>query len=389
MKNFIFTLIVLALALPGKATTLSDKAEISVLTCSPGKELYSLFGHTAIRVHDPEQDLDVVFNYGTFDFDTPHFYLKFAQGLLPYQLSTSHFQSFMYSYMMEERSVYSQRLQLDSLQRQKLFDLLLENYKPENRVYRYNYFYDNCTTRAKDMIEKAISGTVEFEPIEGRKTYRSIVHQYTAGHPWSELGIDLCIGSQADKPIDTDGMMFAPFYLLDGLKTAGITRDDGSEESLISGTEMIVSPAHVDNGAVSWPHPLLCAWVLFAIALVAGFFLRRKSWIVDSILFLMAGACGCVLAFLVLFSVHPAVSPNYLLFVFHPLHLFLGVPMTVYCGLKKTRPYYHYFNASLIGLFLILWLFLPQEFNNAVFPLALLLLLRSVSAIYCFRKNVR
>ena len=71
MKNFIFTLIVLALALPGKATTLSDKAEISVLTCSPGKELYSLFGHTAIRVHDPEQDLDVVFNYGTFDFDTP------------------------------------------------------------------------------------------------------------------------------------------------------------------------------------------------------------------------------------------------------------------------------------------------------------------------------
>ena len=270
-----------------------------------------------------------------------------------------------------------------------LLHSLLENYKPENRVYRYNYFYDNCTTRAKDMIEKAISGTVEFEPIEGRKTYRSIVHQYTAGHPWSELGIDLCIGSQADKPIDTDAMMFAPFYLLDGLKTAGITRDDGSEESLISGTEMIVSPAHVDNGAVSWPHPLLCAWVLFAIALVAGFFLRRKSWIVDSILFLMAGACGCVLAFLVLFSVHPAVSPNYLLFVFHPLHLFLGVPMTVYCGLKKTRPYYHYFNASLIGLFLILWLFLPQKFNNAVFPLALLLLLRSVSAIYCFRKNVR
>ena len=98
--------------------------------------------------------------------------------------------------------------------------------------------------------------------------------------------------------------------------------------------------------------------------------------------------CSSVLI-VVLFSVHPAVSPNYLLFVFHPLHLFLGVPMTVYCGLKKTRPYYHYFNASLIGLFLILWLFLPQEFNNAVFPLALLLLLRSVSAIYCFRKNVR
>ena len=152
MKNFIFTLIILALALPGKATTLSDKAEISVLTCSPGKELYSLFGHTAIRVHDPEQDLDVVFNYGTFDFDTPHFYLKFAQGLLPYQLSTSHFQSFMYSYMMEERSVYSQRLQLDSLQRQKLFDLLLENYKPENRSYLYNFLYDNCTTRVRDIL---------------------------------------------------------------------------------------------------------------------------------------------------------------------------------------------------------------------------------------------
>lgn len=379
---------ILFLLLAVMSSALRAEGKFSLLTCTPGEKIYELFGHTAIRYVEGDS-IDLVFNYGMFNFNSPNFIYRFVKGETDYELGIDVYRSFEYSYRRRGAAVYEQKLNLTPDETVMLLHRLLENYKPENRVYRYNYFYDNCTTRAKDMIEKAISGTVEFEPIEGRKTYRSIVHQYTAGHPWSELGIDLCIGSQADKPIDTDAMMFAPFYLLDGLKTAGITRDDGSEESLISGTEMIVSPAHVDNGAVSWPHPLLCAWVMFAIALVAGFFLRRKSWIVDSILFLMAGACGCVLAFLVLFSVHPAVSPNYLLFVFHPLHLFLGVPMTVYCGLKKTRPYYHYFNASLIGLFLILWLFLPQEFNNAVFPLALLLLLRSVSAIYCFRKNVR
>lgn len=379
---------ILFLLLAVMSSALRAEGKFSLLTCTPGEKIYELFGHTAIRYVEGDS-IDLVFNYGMFNFNSPNFIYRFVKGETDYELGIDVYRSFEYSYRRRGSAVYEQKLNLTPDETIMLLHSLLENYKPENRVYRYNYFYDNCTTRAKDMIEKAISGTVEFEPIEGRKTYRSIVHQYTAGHPWSELGIDLCIGSQADKPIDTDAMMFAPFYLLDGLKTAGITRDDGSEESLISGTEMIVSPAHVDNGAVSWPHPLLCAWVLFAIALVAGFFLRRKSWIVDSILFLMAGACGCVLAFLVLFSVHPAVSPNYLLFVFHPLHLFLGVPMTVYCGLKKTRPYYHYFNASLIGLFLILWLFLPQEFNNAVFPLALLLLLRSVSAIYCFGKNVR
>lgn len=379
---------ILFLLLAVMSSALRAEGKFSLLTCTPGEKIYELFGHTAIRYVEGDS-IDLVFNYGMFNFNSPDFIYRFVKGETDYELGIDVYRSFEYSYRRRGSAVYEQKLNLTPDETIMLLHSLLENYKPENRVYRYNYFYDNCTTRAKDMIEKAISGTVEFEPIEGRKTYRSIVHQYTAGHPWSELGIDLCIGSQADKPIDTDAMMFAPFYLLEGLKTAGITRDDGSEESLISGTEMIVSPAHVDKYAVSWPHPLLCAWGLFAIALVAGFFLRRKSWIVDSILFLMAGACGCVLAFLVLFSVHPAVSPNYLLFVFHPLHLFLGVPMTVYCGLKKTRPYYHYINASLIGLFLILWLFLPQEFNKVVFPLALLLLLRSVSAIYCFRKNVR
>ena len=147
MKTLVTLLIsvICLLPLPGKAFQLSNEAEISILTCSPGKELYSLFGHTAIRVRDPKAGMDEVFNYGTFDFDTPHFYLKFAQGLLPYQLSTTSFRNFMLSYQMEERSVYSQRLRLDSLQKQQLFDLLLENYRPENRSYLYNFSLSSAT----------------------------------------------------------------------------------------------------------------------------------------------------------------------------------------------------------------------------------------------------
>ncbi len=146
----------------GKAFTLSPEAEISLLTCSPGNELYSLFGHTAIRVKDPAARFDRVFNYGTFDFDTPYFYLKYARGLLPYQLSHTDYRYFLHAYREEGRSVYEQRLRLDSLQKQRLLDILTENYRPENRSYLYNFLFDNCTTRSRDVILQSLADTVDW-----------------------------------------------------------------------------------------------------------------------------------------------------------------------------------------------------------------------------------
>ena len=150
------------ISLPSSAITLSPQAEISILTCAPGTELYSLFGHTAIRVSDPYQKIDAVFNYGTFDFRTPHFYLKYAKGLLLYQLSVTSYENFISSYILDDRSVWSQTLQLDSLTKQQLFDNLLKNQLPENRTYLYNFLFDNCSTRVRDMISESIKSPIEW-----------------------------------------------------------------------------------------------------------------------------------------------------------------------------------------------------------------------------------
>ena len=234
MKTLVTLLIsvICLLPLPGKAFQLSNEAEISILTCSPGKELYSLFGHTAIRVQDPKANLDEVFNYGTFDFDTPHFYLKFAQGLLPYQLSTSSFQHFMYTYQLEERSVYSQRLLLDSLQKQQLFDLLLENYRPENRSYLYNFLFDNCTTRARDIIAQSLQNSqVEWNTPDLDKNFWNLLDEYLAVSPWVQWGIHTILGQRGNRTATPYQYMFLPDYLMYGLNTATIDHKHLAEKA--------------------------------------------------------------------------------------------------------------------------------------------------------------
>ena len=320
MKNFIFTLIVFALALPGKATTLSDKAEISVLTCSPGKELYSLFGHTAIRIHDPEQDLDVVFNYGTFDFDTPHFYLKFAQGLLPYQLSTSHFQSFMYSYMMEERSVYSQRLQLDSLQRQKLFDLLLENYKPENRSYLYNFLYDNCTTRVRDILVDCSPAAIDWNTPDLDKNFWNLLDEYLGASPWVHWGIHTILGQRGNRTATPFQYMFLPDYLMYGLNTATVQGEHLAEKAAL------LYEAPDREAETPWYFSPLFVFGAGVVLLIVLMWKTQSMGLLNGIAFaafLFSGIVGCLLVFLGGFTEHPITAPNWNILWANPLNLFV------------------------------------------------------------------
>ena len=174
--------------LPGKALVVTDNTEISVLTCSPGNELYSLFGHTAIRVECPENGVDVVFNYGTFDFHTEHFYLKYARGLLPYQLSVASYDSFIRSYVFDNRSVRSQRLLLDAAQKQRLVDLLAENYQPANRTYLYNFLYDNCSTRVRDIIEACAGNAIQWHVPDAHKSFWNLLDEYLVRMPWVKWG---------------------------------------------------------------------------------------------------------------------------------------------------------------------------------------------------------
>ena len=368
----------------------NDSIRLSLLTCAPGEEIYSLFGHTAIRYEDPANGIDAVFNYGLFSFNTPNFIFRFSLGETDYQLGATDYAHFAAEYAFDGRSVWQQTLNLSKEEKAELIRLLQENYRPENRIYRYNFFYDNCATRPRDKIEESIIGKVIYpsEPQDGSRSFRDIVHQYCKGHPWARFGIDLCIGSEADRPITQRQMMFAPFYLMDAFAGAQIA-NDSIQRPLVSDKALIVDAVSDEEEGGWMPTPLQCSLLLFILTAAATIYSLRKRtglWGVDLVLFGTAGIVGCVLAFLALFSEHPAVSSNFLLLVFHPGQL-LFLPYIIYCVRKGKKCWYLTLNLIVLTLFIALFPLIPQRFDFAVVPLALCLLIRSASNLILTSKK--
>lgn len=393
-KHIRYSLLFLVLFLTALAQAVnknqSDSVRISLLTCAPGEEIYSLFGHTAIRYEEPAKGIDIVFNYGLFNFNTPNFMLRFALGETDYELGAIPYERFAAEYEYFGRSVWKQELAIDQVEKEKLISLLEENLRPENRIYRYNFFYDNCATRPRDKIEEAIHGKVIYLPRTKNgetKSFRDIVHQYTLKHPWAQFGIDFCVGSEADKPITDRLKMFAPFYLKTAFENAQINRDS-LHLPLVSRTEKIIDCERwAENESAPetdiWDTmtPMRCSLLLLIIVAgvtIYGIRHKKSLWGLDVLLFAVAGIAGCVIAFLALFSQHPAVSSNYLLFVFHPLHLFC-LPFFIYKERKGQKSRYHIANAIVLTLFIALFITIPQRIDFAVLPLALCLLIRSAS----------
>ena len=373
---------------PQEATP--DSIRISLLTCASGGEIYSLFGHTAIRYENFTRGIDAVFNYGMFNFNAPNFIFRFALGETDYQLGVTNYEHFASEYNYLGRDVWQQTLNLTQAEKEHLFNLLQENYRPENRIYRYNFFYDNCATRPRDKIEESIIGKVIYpsEPQDGSRSFRDIVHQYCKEHPWARFGIDLCIGSEADRPITQRQMMFAPFYLMDAFAGAQIA-NDSIQRPLVSDKALIVDAVSDEEEGGWMPTPLQCSLLLFILTAAATIYSLRKRtglWGVDLVLFGTAGIVGCVLAFLALFSEHPAVSSNFLLLVFHPGQL-LFLPYIIYCVRKGKKCWYLTLNLIVLTLFIVLFPLIPQRFDFAVVPLALCLLIRSASNLILTSKK--
>ncbi|WP_455592353.1 lipoprotein N-acyltransferase Lnb [Bacteroides sp.] len=388
--SLLFLLLSVTAAIQATTKHEPDSIRLSLLTCAPGEEIYSLFGHTAIRYEEPKKGIDVVFNYGLFNFNTPNFILRFALGETDYELGATPYQRFTAEYEYFERSVWEQELNLNPIEKQQLIRLLEENLRPENRIYRYNFFYDNCATRPRDKIEEAIQGQLIYPQLckaEEQKTFRDIVHQYTTGHPWAQFGIDFCIGGEADKPITDRQMMFAPFYLKNAFEEAEINRDS-INQPLVSKIQKIIDceqwpKQNSETGSDIWDvmTPLRCSLLLLILisgATIYGIRQRKSLWGLDALLFSAAGIAGCIITFLVLFSQHPAVSTNYLLFVFHPLELFC-LPFVIFKERKGQKSWYHLANSVVLTLFIVLFPVIPQRIDFAVLPLALCLLIRSAS----------
>lgn len=356
------------------ALTLSPKAEISILTCSPGTELYSLFGHSAIRVQDPAIHIDVVFNYGTFDFRTEHFYWKYAQGLLPYQLSITSYPNFLHTYIADDRSVWSQTLNLDSLRRQHLFDLLSENYEPANRTYLYNFLFDNCSTRVRDIVEKSVGQTVDWRLPQEHKSFWNLLDEYLCRIPWIKWGIHTILAQSGSREATPYQYMFLPDYLMKGLASATY-----AGRPLIRRTETLYR-AGIQIPEYPWyfsPFFVFAVGSLFLIFLL----LRYKNQVllkgVAFVIFVASGLVGCLLIFLGFFTEHPITAPNFNLIWANPLNL----PIAFWLFRKKIPGFVRIYLTAfcvLLTLGIPLWFFLTPAVPLASLPVLLLLLFLSI-----------
>ena len=349
-----------------------DSIEFSLLTCQPHDEVYSLYGHTAIRYHELKLGgLDLAFNYGVFDFKKPHFVARFVFGLTDYELGAYPYKYFVREYRRFGSMVTEQVLNLTDEEKMALHDALAINLRPENKIYRYNYFYNNCTTKARDIIESCINGEVEYTGREGyTPSYRDMVHSMTRNNPWSRFGNDLLLGIKADWKTDLRQQEFLPGNLLYDFDHAQIY-SNGNYRPLIKERRIAV-PAGVQIIESGFPlSPLACAAILLAVGLVIFFFEWRKKRVFvlwDVLLMIVTGTIGIVLT-LMLFSQHPTVSLNLQIILCNPLPwLFLW---SVIRG-RETR--YWKITAILAVLFLIGSFF--QCYAEGIHVLALCLLMQ-------------
>ena len=349
-----------------------DSVEFSLLTCQPHDEVYSLYGHTAIRYHELRPGgLDWAFNYGVFDFKKPHFVARFVFGLTDYELGAYPYKYFVKEYRRFGSMVTEQVLNLTDEEKMALHDALAINLRPENKIYRYNYFYNNCTTKARDIIESCINGKVEYAGHEDyTPSYRDMVHSMTRNNPWSRFGNDLLLGIKADWKTDLRQQEFLPGNLLYDFDHAQIY-SNGSYRPLIKERRIAV-PAGVQIIESGFPlTPLACAAILLAVGIVIFFFEWRKKRVFvlwDVLLMITTGTIGIVLT-LMLFSQHPTVSLNLQIILCNPLPWLFLWP--VIRG-RETR--YWKITAILAVLFLIGSFF--QCYAEGIHVLALCLLMQ-------------
>lgn len=349
-----------------------DSVEFSLLTCQPHDEVYSLYGHTAIRYHELRPGgLDWAFNYGVFDFKKPHFVARFVFGLTDYELGAYPYKYFVREYRRFGSMVTEQVLNLTDEEKMALHDALAINLRPENKIYRYNYFYNNCTTKARDIIESCINGKVEYA---GRKdytpSYRDMVHSMTRNNPWSRFGNDLLLGIKADWKTDLRQQEFLPGNLLYDFDHAQIY-SNGSYRPLIKERRIAV-PAGVQIIESGFPlSPLACAAILLAVGIVIFFVEWRKKRIFvlwDVLLMITTGTIGIVLT-LMLFSQHPTVSLNLQIILCNPLPWLFLWPV-----IRGRETCYWKITAILAVLFLIGSFF--QCYAEGIHVLALCLLMQ-------------
>ena len=378
MRRTLVSLFLLSLVVsPAAAKTQTDSCRIRIglLTCSPGSELYSTFGHSALRITDSADGTDIVYNYGVFDFYDPQFYTKFVRGKLLYFLDREAFGDFLRNYEYEDRTVSEQVLQIDCGAKAEIRRFLDENLRPENRSYKYDFLFDNCTTRLRDLILRHAGPKIATSPIlQGRdRTFRDHIHHYLDRNRmhWSKLGIDILLGSPLDRPMTDLESMFLPDYLETGI------------DSTTSGSIPLVTSKYLHyrqkwppaTGSTSIPPTTLAFGVV--AALMAWAYASKENRMAESmlalgdfLLFFLCGAVGLLLVFMWTGTDHQVCRNN--------LNLLWAIPTHLAAAFRIRKPgrwtsAYFLATSVVCALLLSAWFFLPQRLNPALaVPVALL-----------------
>ena len=344
----------------------------------PGESLNDAFGHNGFRISDKNLGLDVVYGYGEYDFDAPNFYLKFAQGKLNYLISRHHFSNIYNHYSAANRTITEQVLNLSTEEKQKLFNYLENNYKPENRRYLYDFFYDNCATRIRDVSLKATDRDIKFNAPDDAelKTFRSLIHDHVGLNTWGSFGIDIALGSVIDRPASAYEHMFLPAYINTYFENATI----GGSEPLVQSSTILYKKKENQDSANFLFSPLMIMGLLAILILFITYkdFKNnsRSKWL-DLTLFTLTGLIGFLILFLWFATDHTATAHNYNVLWAFPLNLFA---MSQLLKPKASQWFNRYLKFLIIMLCLMTmhWLIGVQVFAIGLMPLLIALLIRYI-----------
>lgn len=350
--------------------------EVYLLTCGPGVETYSRWGHSALRIVDNSNGTDWVYNWGVFDFSTPAFAWKFARGRLEYMLGVTTYERFIQEYFMEGRWMQSQKINLEPRETKQLLNLIAENLKPENIKYRYDFFYDDCSTRIRDLLEKSIGNIMIYPPDIKKEmpSFRFMVGKYLSPAPWLKFGIDLLMGSSGNKKASVRDRMFLPIDMQEGLSSIVINRS-GKMIPLLQNPQTILESKLDIRKKSFFIEPLFIFSALLIVIIIASGLIRdlKTNKIFDIMLFSVFSILALMMIFFNFFTDHQQMRSNF--------NIVWLNPFIILCLLSLifNKSWYRFFRIvfGLSAIWFFIILMFPGSFNPAFMPLLLILMVRS------------
>lgn len=373
-KLLVFLLLLTPILGKAQQLKLSDQAEISIITCAPGAALDALFGHNAIRIKDPVWGIDKTYDYGGFDFSTPNFYLKFTQGKLLYEVNKRDFNRFIQVYQYENRWIYEQVLDLGSLNKQAIYDFVEWNILPENKKYKYDFFFDNCATKMRDIVQDVVGADLIFsgDYLTKKNSFRDLLREMNGSMPWISLGMDIALGAPIDPTASPEEHMFLPKYVLSGFENAYVIKN-GVSTPMIKREQMIFEPTIAET-----KKGLMTPMVIFSVLLLLVLGITYKDFkkvgrtkLLDFLLFLITGLVGVMVILLWTATEHAGMRNN-----LNVLWAFAPNLIVAFYMLKDKPPSWVRSYARLLFILLIMmvmvWVIGIQIYSTALIPLVLL-----------------